>query len=137
MSKDKQLEEVAADTLSRLSDGVATIADKLGTAVETHGQAAVDVVLWAARAAALQSIVFGIVGLLLSIVTWKVARAAIKKSNTVNDGDAEGFFVFVSVVMGFLCIFGSYMTLTHLFDAYAWISIFAPEVWLARSVVGL
>lgn len=126
-----KLEDKAVDTIGKLE----TFAGKL---VDLSKQYAPDV--WnlarqVARIEAIQTLVYGFVWLVIASLAWvaaiKLFRVA-KKDDWDNPGPIIGMGV-----GGIIGLFTTIAACENLLNIYAWVSLWYPELWMAKKVLGL
>jgi hypothetical protein len=116
--------------LSKLETVAGEAAEKLMRAVEKYGPQATEITLEVGRVAAIQTIVTGIAALIAAYVGYRVAKWALAQ-------DWEGVEAIPTGVGGAIAVAGSIAGFLHLTNAFAWVGLFRPELYLAAKLLNL
>lgn len=118
-------------------------AAKLTNTVEQHGPAAADLAMTLGQIGAFQTIGFGFLKAAIAVGGFIVIRKlALQMAKLADEGTDAGFPLFigagVGVVIGGIITIGMTIDATiSLTNAYAWVGMFRPEVFLAAKALGL
>lgn len=136
----------ATDVANKAMDLVTQAANKLSEALHQYGPQAADFGLQVGRVASVQELVWGgaslIVFIGICINQYLSIRYILKidfenKKTETQQGIAMGWGVlslFLSIIIGI----GTLLSIwSHLFNAYAWIGLWHPEVFLAAKALNL
>lgn len=123
------------DEASSLADSLTAFAGKVEELAGQYGPQVVDATLDAARVSAGSQLLAGIVVLILATTALAWARrqeAKAWKHGTANDEDGIFVFVLRAIAVALLIV-----TAVLLGNLWHWVGVFRPDIWLARSVMGL
>ena len=138
-----KLEEKTVELLDRSADAIESFAAQLKTLAESYGPEVADLALATARVDAAAGLVTGIAMMVVAVALLGPARWLFKKAREqrqhhgVHTGNEVPGYVAGSVLFCISGIIGGIACLQYLFDAWRWVGLFSPELWLAKTILGL
>jgi hypothetical protein len=121
-----EVSQYIIDLLSRVEAGL------IGVAPE-----ALEIVLGVTRLDGLFSVLLGFALLGLAVLASKSSQILFKKSGEVNDSETASAFMFGSIFAGIGALCSGAVALLNLLDFWNWFAIFAPELALAKQMIGV
>lgn len=139
----EKLEDKTVELLDRSAEAVEVFASKLSTLAESYGPEVADVAMAAARIDAASGLITGLVllgfAIVLSVLSWRILKSghrAYQEGSAYSDDGAFRLIVgaLIGLVSGVLMIIAC---VDGLFSVWRWAGVIQPELWIAKTVLGL
>jgi hypothetical protein len=123
----------------QLQQALAQALNAIQQAAQQHGPAAAELALWVAWTGAFSRVVGSAlllaVGLASMLICYRLGRFGVRKlADTKND--EWGWLAYCSGIGAIVSLFCIVAGFVRLLNAYAWVGLWRPEVFLAARLLG-
>lgn len=134
-------ESIADKALDKAGDVFTSVSNVLNNAVTEYGPDVVNAVLWVIRIDNLQSLVIGLLFLIIYVIILRflwinvIKKEYLRCDREIINMDTGTIFVpgLVGVIITFM-VFGL-TSVPKVFDAWTYVGIVEPKLWIAKQVI--